>query len=229
MEHGNRTPLHSSAKVGNFLVHNSGRVILAVVAVTLLLIIPLLTMGSNEQASSDPAGEVFDLRDDINDRFAPRVHGSAYIVESQTGDILTQDVLWELHQNEQRLREEDQRGELAPEGLPSQPYLYEAFDVEANRPFLGVYSLADAVQDVLVSDPRFGTTLETATDEQVKLALYQLFSSPQTSGLKGSLSVKAQSDKQLVGGDEIDYWTSPALIVSVLADNEKLGGGTLEI
>jgi predicted RND superfamily exporter protein len=186
-------------------------------------------MGSDEQASSDPVGEVFDLRDDINDRFAPSVHGSFYIVESRTGDILTQASLWELYQNEQRLREEDQKDALAPEGLPAQPYLYEAFDIEANRPFLGMYSLADAVQDVLVSDPRFGTTLGTATDEQVKLALHQLFSNPDTSGLKESLSVKAQSEKRVVSGNEIDYWASPALVFNVLADNEKLGGGTLEI
>jgi predicted RND superfamily exporter protein len=172
---------------------------------------------------------MFDMRDDINDRFAPRVHPSSYIVESQTGDILTWAALWELYQNEQSLREKDQRGALAPEGLLAQPYLYEAFNVEANRPFIGMYSLADAVQDVFVNDPRFSTTLETATDEQVKLALHQLFSNPQTSGLKNSLSVKSQSDRQLVGGEEIDYWTSPALVVVVLADNKKLGGGTLEI
>ncbi len=199
------------------------------VAVTLLLIIPLLTMGSDEQASSDPAGEVFDLMEDINDRFAPRVHGAGYIVESRTEDILTQVALWELYQNEQSLREEDQKGGLAPEGLASQTYLYESFDIETNRPFLGVYSLADAVADVMMNDPRFSTTLETATDEQVKLAVHQLFSNPDTSGLKESLSVKAQKEKRVVSGNEIDYWTSPALIFSVLADNEKLGGGILEV
>ncbi|MEE9594634.1 MAG: efflux RND transporter permease subunit [Candidatus Hydrothermarchaeales archaeon] len=195
----------------------------------MLLIIPLLTMGSDEQASSDPAGEVFDLMEDINDRFAPRVHGAGYIVESRTEDILTQVALWELYQNEQSLREEDQKGGLAPEGLASQTYLYESFDIETNRPFLGVYSLADAVADVMMNDPRFSTTLETATDEQVKLAVHQLFSNPDTSGLKESLSVKAQKEKRVVSGNEIDYWTSPALIFSVLADNEKLGGGILEV
>ena len=228
-KNGTGSPLHSSVKVSDFLVRNSGRVIITVMAATILLIIPLLIMTSDEQASSDPAGEVYDLRDDINDRFAPSVHGTGYIVESRSGDILTQAALWELYRNEQRLREEDQKNALAPDGLPSQSYLYEAFDVGANRPFLGVYSLADAVQDMLAGDPRFGTTLGAATDEQVKLAVHQLFSSPDTSGLKESLSVKAQSQKRLVGGSEIDYWTSPALLITVRADNEKLGGGTLEV
>ena len=229
MRRGARTPLHSSAKVGNFLERYSGRVILAAIVITLLLCVPLLIMGTDEQASSDPAGEIFDLRDDINDRFAPSVHGASFMVESPTGDILTQASLWELYRNEQRLREEDRKGALAPEGLPSQPYLFEAFDIDADRPFVGTYSLADAVADVLQSRPEYDTTLETATDEQVKLAVHQLFSDPDTSGLRESLSIKAQSEKRVVGGNEIDYWTSPALVFGVLADNEKLGGGTLDI
>jgi len=226
---GTGPPSSFSARIGDFLERHSGRVILTAGALTLFLVIPLVVMGSDEQASEDPVGEVFDLRDDINERFAPRVHGASYIVESRTGDILTQAPLWELYQNEQRLKQDDQKGTLAPEDLPIQPYLYEAFDIEANRPFLGVYSLADAVQVMLVSNPRFGTTLETATDEQVKLAVHQLFSNPDTSGLQGSLSIKARSEKRVIDGREIDYWTSPALVLNVLADNEKLGGGTLEI
>ena len=223
------TPLPFSTKIGGFLEQYSGRAILIAVALTLLLIIPLLMMGSDEQASEDPTGEVFDLRDDINERFAPSVYGAYFVVESQTGDILTQASLWELYQNEQQLREDDQRGTLAPENLPTQSFLYEAFNIGANQPFFGVYSLADAVQDVLTSDPRFSTTRETTTDEQVKLALHQLFANPSTSGLQDDLSIQAESEKRIVGGMEIDYWTSPALMFGVLADNEKLGGGTLEI
>ena len=217
------------AKVSAFLEQYSGGVILIVVAATLLLIIPLLAMGNDEQASSDPTGEVFDLRDDINERFALNIHRTGYIVESRTGDVLTQAALWELYQNEQNLRGEDQRGDLAPKGLSNQTYLYESFNVEANRSFLGVYSLADAVADVLANDSRFGITLETADDDQVKLALHQLFSNQDTSGLKGYLSTKAESQKRVIGGNEIDYWVSPVLFFDVLADNEKLGGGTLEI
>ncbi|UCG55107.1 MAG: MMPL family transporter, partial [Dehalococcoidia bacterium] len=216
-------------KIGIFLERNSGRTIFVAVAITVLLIIPLLTMESEEQASSDPAGEVFYLRDAINESFPPTIHYSAYIVESRNGDVLTQAVLWELYQNEKHLRDEDQRGGLTPENLSSQTYLYEAYDVDVNRSFLGAYSLADAVADVLISDPWIGTTLENATDDQVKQVLYQLFSDPETSGLKGFLSTKAENQKRIVGDNEIDYWISPAMLLNVLADNEKLGGGTLEI
>ena len=139
--------------------------------------------------------------------------------------MLTQAVLWELYQNTRELLAADERGELAPEDLPAQPYLYQAFDTDTNQPFVGLNTLADSVQRVL-SDPAFGTTLESATDDQVKLAVHILFSNPETRGLKDSLSVGARSEKRVVGGREIDHWTAPALVFGVLADNEKLGGGS---
>jgi predicted RND superfamily exporter protein len=216
-------------KLSDLLGRHSGRIILAVAVLTLLLIIPLFVMGSEEQASSDPAGEVFDLQADLNERFAPSVHGVPFHIESPSGDVLAQAPLWELYRNERQLREKDQAGELAPEGLEKQSYLFQAFDVDANRPFVGIYSIADAVQEVLVSDPRLDTTLEKATDDQVKLAIGQLFSNPATSGLKGSLSIKARSEKRSIGGTEIDYWVSPGMFLNVLADNERLGGETFQI
>ncbi|MEE9202580.1 MAG: MMPL family transporter [Dehalococcoidia bacterium] len=221
--------MSSSARAAGFLERHSGVVILLAAALTALLVIPLLTMGSGQQASQDPAGEVFDLRDDVNERFAPSVHLSGYIVESPTGDVLTQAALWELYQSEQRLKAEDERGALAPQGLPAQPYLFEGFNFYTNRTVPGVYSLADAVQEALASFPGPTVTLETATDEQVKVALHHIFSDPDTSGLKGILSVKARSEKRPIVGMEVDYWTAPAMFVNVLADNEKLGGGALEI
>ena len=229
MSHDKGSPSGIYGKLGNLFGRHSGRIILAVTALTFLLTIPLFVMKSEEQASSDPAGEVFDLQADLNERFAPSVHGISFHVESPEGDVLTQAPLWELYRNERRLREEDEDGGLAPEDLDKQPYLFQAFDVDANRPFVGTYSIADAVQGVLVNDPRFGTTLEAATDDQVKLAIDQIFSNPATSGLKDSLSVKAHSEKRSINGMEIDYWVSPGMIFNVLADNEKLGGETFQI
>ena len=212
-------------RVVDTLENYSGRIILAAVAVTLLLIIPLVAMAPEEDASSDPGGDVFDLQDELDDRFESLIHSNGYIVESRGEDVLTQAVLWELYQNTQDLLAADEGGELAPEDLPAQPYLYQAFDTDTNRPFTGLYTIANAVQRVL-SDPAFGTTLELATDDQVKLAVHFLFSNPETNGLKDSLTVSARSQKRDVGGREIDYWTSSALIFGVMADNEKLGGGS---
>ena len=212
-------------RIAGFLDRHSGKFILAACALTLLLIIPLVAMAPEEDASSDPGGDVFELQDDIDDRFESLIHSNGYIVEARGKDVLTQAVLWELYQNTQELLAADERGELAPEDLPAQPYLYQAFDTDTNHTFLGLNTFADEVQRVL-SDPAFGTTLELATDDQIKLAVHILFSNPETSGLKDFLSVHARSEKRDIDGRKIDYWTSPALIFGVLADNEKLGGGS---
>ncbi|MCH7786389.1 MAG: MMPL family transporter, partial [Chloroflexi bacterium] len=208
---------------------NSGLAIHAAGLLTLLLIIPLLLMAPDENASADPSGEVFDLRDDLDDRFQSLIHGTSFLVESRNGDMLTQAALWELYQNTQRLLRADERGELAPDGLTSQRYLYEAFDLDTNRPVVGVTSIADAVQRVLLNDPRFGVSLENATDGQVKSVISQLLLNPQTSGLADSLSVNAKTTELDANGQTIAYWESPALVFNVLADNERLGGGTLNI
>ena len=220
------TSKNRTAKIIEYLERRSGPIILSSLVVTLLLVVPLLAMAPDEQASADPSGEVFDLQADIDDSFEPALHIAGYIAESRDGDILTQASLWELRQNTRELLRADAMGELAPDGLPSQPYLYSAFDLDSNRPIFGVTTIADVVQLVLASDSSLNTALEFASDEQVKIAVHRILSDPDTAGLADTLSVKAHAVRRVVEGVEIDYWTSPALIFPVLADNEKIGGGS---
>ncbi len=70
-------------KIGDLLERHSGRFILAGVALTLLLIVPLLALTPDEDASSDPAGDVFALRDELNDRFESLIDGQGYLVEAR--------------------------------------------------------------------------------------------------------------------------------------------------
>ena len=224
MESKNRT-----ARFIEVLERRSGLIIVALLVVTALLVVPLLTMAPDEQASADPSGLVFDLQADIDDSFEPTLHIAVFIAEARDGDILTQAGLWELRQNTQELLRVDALGELAPDDLPSQPYLYSAYDIDSNRPVAGVTTIADVVEQVLASDPRLDTTLEAASDEQVKIAVHRILSDPSTAGLADTLSVKAQNERRVVAGAEIDYWTAPALTLTLLADNEKLGGGSLSI
>ena len=186
-----------------------------------------LGRAASEEASGNPSGQVFDLQEEIDDRFPPAVHGAGYIVEARDGDVLTQRELWELYRNTERLHEADAVGELAPPGLQSQPYLYHYYSAGFERNIVGIYSLADAVQEVLTAD--FNTTLERASDDQVKVALHRLFSEPRGSEFVEVLSVKATKERRRVLGEEIDYWSSPALFTSVVADNDKLGGGSVSI
>ena len=53
------------AKAGDLLVRYSGRWIVAGLAITFLLAIPLIAMSPDEDASSDPGGEVFEVHLDF--------------------------------------------------------------------------------------------------------------------------------------------------------------------
>ena len=61
------------------LERRSGAAIIAALMVTALLAIPMMFIATEEQASQDAEGEVFDLREDINDRFEAPFHTSSFI------------------------------------------------------------------------------------------------------------------------------------------------------
>lgn len=88
-----------SYRVASFMERRSGWIILSTIVITALLIILLLTMAPDENASENPSGQVFDLQDDIDDRFPPAFHSAGIIVEARGEDVLTQKALWELYQN----------------------------------------------------------------------------------------------------------------------------------
>ncbi len=201
-------------------------VIFAFLAVSALLVVPLVTMAPDEDASQEPSGEVFDLQHEIDNTFVAPDFTTSYILEARDGDALDQATLYELYQREQALLAADAAGELAPDALPSRSFLYETYDPDTGRSYVGLSTLADAVQAVLTTNPAFGVTLAEATDEQVKLALHFLLSDPASAGLQDSLSVEASRERVTIEGQEIDIWTSPALVVRVSADNEALGGAS---
>ncbi len=215
-------------RTASLMERRSGWFILSILVITALLTIPLLTMAPDENASENPGGQVFDLQDDIEDRFPPAVHSAGIIVEARGEDVLTQKALWELYQNTERLRKADQAGELAPPGLDAQSFLFSFYFAELERPVVGIYSLADEVQEVMASDPLI-PTLADASDDDVKLALHRILSDPRKKRFREDLSIQATSEPREVDGQEIVYWWSPALFTFVVADNPKLGGGSLRI
>ena len=141
----------ASERFSVFLEKQSGRIVVGVLVATLLLIIPLIALAPDEQASTEPGGPVFDLLDLVDERFPPALYIPSYMLESldgPDGDVLTQAVLWELYQNEKALRRADERGELRPPKLEAQPYLYRGNNPNTQLPIHGIFSVADAVQAV---------------------------------------------------------------------------------
>ena len=182
-----------SYRIASFMERKSGWIILSMIVITALLIIPVLTMVPDENASENPGGQVFDLQDDIDDRFPPAVHSAGIVVEARGEDVLTQKALWELYQNTEKLRQADQDGELAPPGLEKESYLYSFYFAEIERPVVEIHSLADEVQEVMASD-HLSPTLENASDDDVKLALHRILSDPMKKRFREDLSVKATSE-----------------------------------
>ena len=142
------------------MVRYSGWFIISVILTTGLLVVPIFFMAPTEQASQDPGGPVFDLQEKVQTRFPPRIHGTGFIVEDREGDLLRQAPLWELYQNEERLRDS---------GLSQ--FLYDGYDADNHRQIIGVFTIADAVNALLTLDPRTDATLATASDDQVKEAI----------------------------------------------------------
>jgi len=194
---------------------------LAILVLTCLLFPPIFFMAPSEPASQDPGGPVYDLQDLVNQRFPQRLHITSLIVEDREGDILRQAALWELYQNEARLRASD-LAEL----------LFNGYDVDNQRQIAGVYTIADAVHNLFLLDSARGLTLETATDAQVKEAVSRILDSPNAGPLRTSLSKDAwdaSSQPPGIGQGRSAAWRAEALSVFVVSDNTRLGGGQLAI
>ena len=211
-----RPPRHSplADRVADFFSRHSTLTITVILAITVLLAFPTFLLQPSEQASQEPGGPVFDLRDRVNERFPARVHIASFIVEDRDGDVLRQAPLWELYRNERALRQSD-IAEL----------LFYGYDVDSERNLQGIYTVADAVNDISRLDPRFGVTLETASDAQVKEAISRALDGSNRSMVRESFSKDAYVETVGDNGHEREVWRAKALSVFVVADNAKLGGG----
>ncbi len=176
-------------------------VILVALAVTALLAIPFLTMASDETASSEPGGAVFDARDAIEERFVSQVYGLFAITEARSGDILTAEGLRELRDRSAALRADPELG----------PTLFTYFDVDTAIEIEGTLTIADLVDGLLPGG------LDAADDAQVKTAVAALIDRFGVDSDELALSQLARIDESAGG------WVAPAVAQLVLADNNKLG------
>jgi predicted RND superfamily exporter protein len=210
----------------NILAERALLVVGAVLICTFLLLYPMFQMAPSLQASPNPPGEVFDLQKDLSDKFPNSIHFTPFLLESRTGDVLTPGVLLEFKQRMQDLSAKDMRGELAAGELERQPYLTSYLDPDIGILMAGAHSILGPIEDELAA---LGTTIENASVEEVKQAVHILISDAKTKGVLDFLSRHSTYAPKTVMGNEITWWTSPAMTFSVMTDNEKLGGGGMEI
>ena len=193
-------------RISRWLESNSGLIIALAIVVTALLVLPFLLMRPTQQAADDPGSEVFDVLDLSDDRFASSVYRVSFVVEARNLDMLRKAPLLELLDNENAVRGDPEVGTK----------LFSYFDSNLGTDILGIYSLADAVDGALRTQGVNG--IAAGSDSQVKAAASKLVDlwGARRSGLS-SQSLRDPSTGQ---------WSAPALLVSVLANNEGLGGGS---
>jgi predicted RND superfamily exporter protein len=195
------------SRVAEFINRHGGSVAaLALVAALILAVIAPLVADDGEP-SFDPKGEIYDIRDRVDDVFASTspIRSAAFIVEAVDGrDVLTRDALLEFKQNQSRFLDD-------PE---TQAHLTSGFDRDLGIPIEGMFSIADAIDDALPQG------LAAASDADVKRALGALLADDApTNGLRFLLSTTSTTrEPTTIDGETVVVWTSPAFFANVLYD-----------
>jgi hypothetical protein len=210
MRHPSTARPSIATRIVTALQANLGRTLAIVAAITVLLVIPFLTMAPTESASTEPAGDVFTARDRIDDTFASTVRGIGFVIEDPEGDILRAEPLSELFAAQQRLRADSELG----------PTMFTYFEVESTRDVTGILSLADLVDTELRSTENIG--LDDATDAQVKAAGAALI---ERLGVRSNVLNLSTRTTQASDGS----WVVPAISPVVLADDTVLGFGATSV
>ena len=198
-------PIRPVNRIVGWLGAHAGLVIAVYVLVSAALVYPLLKMQPTATASQEPAGPLFEAHQLATERFASRTHRMVFIVEAREGNLLEQASLAELLANSERLRQDPELG----------PKLLRFPHPKRDRQVRGFTSIADEVEAQLQAAGKGGLT--GASTEQVGSLLNTLLTAMpyETFGL----SVKTRQDPLSLD------WRSPAMLLVVLADSEKLGGG----
>ena len=107
--------------------------------------------------------------------------------------------------------------------------LFSYIDSETGASVNGLLTIADIVNEILNNNPNFNKSLSEASNEEVKEVLSVILGNDDFTEVGRNISVHSSISKRNINGKEIDWWTSPAITIAVLADNESLGGGSQRV
>ena len=196
---------------------------------TLLVCFAPLIFEDPGDASLDPKKEAYKVQQRINEKFIESVQFVSFVIEADDGDMINKKNLSQLLINQNKIISKDSKQELAAGTLKPDSFLWEGYDEETRISFTGIYSFANVVNDALKNNPNFPNGLQDADGDDVKIILHYLFNSGLVGDPYSVLSKGAKSEVKIIKGQEINYWTSPALFIEVLSDNSRLGGGNFAI
>ena len=197
----------SGTRATSFIYRHATWIIGFSILLTLALAIPFLAMAPTENASQEPAGAVFDARDEVNEKFVTSVFLTNLIVEARDGNVLAKPVLMEFLNNSRKLRDKKRFRKT----------LLQYFEPEEGVEIIGIRSMADRIDDALA--PSGG--LAKANNRQINQVAIALIDKVGLENLGLSQKTTVDSDAGSV--------VAPAMLVTVLSDDNVLGFGNVAI
>jgi len=185
-----------------------------------------------DEVSFDTGGKIFDLSEKVNRNFQSPVHFTSVIIESKNNDLLLPDTFKEILENQEKLIKLDSSGQLAFNGgLDQKKLLFKYFDLSSGEEILGFTSVVNLTDNFLKQQMQIPEGVRTADFNQLKFAISQLIEYSDSNSI---LEVLPRDTKYTTFKEvENEYgkykeWSSKALLITVLLDNEKLGGGDVD-
>ena len=217
-------------RTSRFFVANPKKNLFLFVIITIGLTLSYLFIPSRGNASTSPKDPIIDLDIKISNEFSDEVHFALFILEGKNSDdILSKDNLLKVFNATEKLRAEDASKNLSPERIIDSEHLYKYIDSDTGVKVNGIFTIADVVNNVLIINPKYNKTLKDASNNEVKEIISEVFKGDGFKDIKRNLSIHSNVEKRMINNQEIDWWTSPAMMIAVLGDNDSLGGGSQRV
>ncbi|MQG06781.1 MAG: hypothetical protein FI681_03080 [SAR202 cluster bacterium] len=188
---------------------------------------------SIDEVSFDTGGKIFELNKKIGENFQSPYHFTSVILESRSEDIFTPQAFSEILNNQNKLIALDNNFFLSKAaGINEDNYLFNLTDFETGRKSTGVTSIVDITDEFIKTQMNIPDGVNGVNKNQLKFALDKILASEQGNELLRTISrddvyTKVKHVSNELG--EYNEWSSKALLVNVILDNEKLGGGTFNV
>ena len=217
-------------RTSRFFVANPKKIFFLFVIITIGLTLSYLFIPYRGDASTSPKDPIIDLDIQISNEFSDEVHFALFILEGKNSDdILSKENLFKIYNATEKLRAEDASKNLSPETIIGSEHLYKYIDSDTGIKVNGIFTIADVVNNVLIINPKYNKTLKDASNNEVKKIISEVFKGDEFKDIKRNLSIHSNVEKRMINNQEIDWWTSPAMMIAVLGDNDSLGGGSQRV
>ena len=217
-------------RTSRFFVANPKKNFFLFVIITIGLTLSYLFIPYRGDASTSPKDPIIDLDIKISNQFSDEVHFVLFILEGKNSDdILSNENLLKVFNATEKLRAKDASKNLSPESIIDSEHLYKYIDSDTGVKVNGIFTIADVVNNILIINPKYNKTLKDASNNEVKEIISEVFKGDGFKDIKRNLSTHSNVEKRKINNQEIDWWTSPAMMIAVLGHNDSLGGGSQRV